>query len=348
MANLTDLQKKIDYIVSGPRRLGAPMAPMVLTRTPTALTATAAPVAPVAPRPFSEFVFEDVERASEITSNLIRSAEAKGGEEGLADAVAEIDRLPATEKQPGLVQHAVKLFITHYPLARQTFRWKPLERRQPNLVVPSRSSVVGSPVATGLRAEVAKTLQQAGSTPLEDRLDFWREDPLMNEHHEHWHLVYPTAPISANESFSPGDKYHIGNRHGELFAYLHHQMLARYDAERLAVGLARVEQFDRYGAPIPQGYNPGPLALWDGGTWNAFRARPLGATLSDLTADGFETRPGAKLTVQAEFRDRMLAAGHLTEQALRIALTNATGTTSMSTSTICRVVRCEDSSSMMA
>lgn len=306
MENLSDLQKKIDYIVSGPRRFGTPMVPTVLTRTSTTLAAIGAPVVP---RPFSEFVIEDVERASEIASNLIRIAEAKGGEEGLAEAVAEIDRLQATEQQRGLVQHAVKLFITHSPLARQTFRWQPLEKRQPNLVVPSKSSVVGSPVMKGLRAEVVTAPQQAGSTPPEDRLDFWREDPLMNEHHEHWHLVYPTVPIQGtHESSSPGDKYPLGNRHGELFAYMHQQMLARYDAERLAVGLARVEQFDRYGAPIPQGYNPGPLAIWDGGTWTAFRARPSGATLSDLSADGLDGVPGAKLAAQVEFRDRMLAA----------------------------------------
>ncbi len=308
MANLSDLQQKIDYIVSGPRRLGAPIVRTALTRPPTALAAPAAPVAPVTTRLFSEFVFEDVERASEIASNLITIAEAKGGDEGLADAVAEIERLRATEQQPGLVQHAVKLFITHYPLARQTFRWKPLEKRQPNLVVPSKSSVADSPVTTGLRAEVAAAPQQAGGTTPEDRLDFWREDPLMNEHHEHWHLVYPTSPISPNESSSPGDKYHLGNRHGELFAYMHQQMLARYDAERLAAGLARVEQFDRYGAPIRQGYNPGPLALWDGGTWTGFRARPAGATLNDLTADGLGGVLGAKLADQAAFRDRMLAA----------------------------------------
>ncbi|HKF36641.1 MAG TPA: tyrosinase family protein [Ktedonobacteraceae bacterium] len=309
MANLSDLQEKIDYIISGPRRGGIPLAPTVLARTPTALAATRATVAPAAPRSFSEFVFEDVERASEIASSLISIAKVRGGEEGLADAVAEIDRLRAAEQQPGLVQHAVKLFITHYPLARQTFRWKPLEKRQPNLVVPSRSPTVGPPVTTGLRAEIATTAQQAGGTPPEDRLDFWREDPLLNEHHEHWHLVYPTAPISdTQESSSPGDKYHLGNRHGELFAYMHQQMLARYDAERLAVGLARVEQFDRYVVPIPQGYNPGPLALWDGGLWTAFRARPRGATLSDLTADGLGGRLGAKLAEQATFRDRLLAA----------------------------------------
>jgi hypothetical protein len=34
-----------------------------------------------------------------------------------------------------------------------------------------------------------------GATPPEKRLDFWREDPLMNDHHEHWHLVYPIQDL---------------------------------------------------------------------------------------------------------------------------------------------------------
>jgi len=292
--------------VAAPRRLGIPSAPAL--PAPVAAPLAAGGI-PEAPRPFSEFVFEDVERASEIASDLIAIAAAKGGEEGLAEAVSEIDRLRTTERQPGLLQHAVKLFITHFPLARQTFTWKPLEKRQPNLVVPSKSSATGPVAARGLRAEVATAEQPPGSTSPENEVDFWREDPLINEHHEHWHLVYPTVPIpGSHESSSPGDKYPLGNRHGELFAYMHEQMRARYDAERLAVGMARVEQFDQYTASIPQGYNPGALALWDGGTWTAFRARPEGATLSDLTADGLAGVPGAKLAEQATFRDRMLAA----------------------------------------
>ena len=74
-----------------------------------------------------------------------------------------------------------------------------------------------------------------GATPPEKRLDFWREDPLMNDHHEHWHLVYP-----ASGRPSPNGVVALGDRHGELFAYMHQQMIARYDAERLSVGLSRV------------------------------------------------------------------------------------------------------------
>ena len=41
------------------------------------------------------------------------------------------------------------------------------------------------------------------------------------------------------------------DRQGELFYYMHHQMLARYDAERMAVGLSRVEPYINWHLPIP-------------------------------------------------------------------------------------------------
>ncbi|CAG8726432.1 17769_t:CDS:10 [Dentiscutata erythropus] len=45
------------------------------------------------------------------------------------------------------------------------------------------------------------------------------------------------------------------DRQGELFIWMHKQMLARYDAERIAVGLDPVIPLD-YHEPIPEGYLP--------------------------------------------------------------------------------------------
>ena len=42
----------------------------------------------------------------------------------------------------------------------------------------------------GLTTEGVAPELEAGSTGVERRLDFWREDPLADEHHEHWHEVY--------------------------------------------------------------------------------------------------------------------------------------------------------------
>jgi hypothetical protein len=35
-------------------------------------------------------------------------------------------------------------------------------------------------------------------------------------------------------------------RRGEMFLFMHRQMLARYNAERIALGMALVEAYDRY------------------------------------------------------------------------------------------------------
>ena len=133
-----------------------------------------------------------------------------------------------------------------------------------------------------------------GATPPEDRLDFWREDPLLNDHHHHWHLVYP-----ASGRPSPSGTVGLGDRHGELFAYMHEQMIARYDAERLALGLSRVRPFDDYRANIGEGYDP-ETWLWNGREWFLFRARPAGATFSDPL--------GAAIGEQETHRDRMFEA----------------------------------------
>lgn len=143
-----------------------------------------------------------------------------------------------------------------------------------------------------------------GATPPEKRLDFWREDPLMNDHHEHWHLVYP-----ASGRPTPNGVVARGDRHGELFAYMHQQMIARYDAERLSVGLSRVRAFDDYRAEIADGYDP-EAWLWNGEEWFLFRARPAGTMIGDLRPQPPDGRPpGWKISEQETYRDRISEAG---------------------------------------
>nr|ACM61983.1 prophenoloxidase [Penaeus chinensis] len=76
----------------------------------------------------------------------------------------------------------------------------------------------------------------------EHRLSYWREDYGINAHHWHWHLVYP-IDMDVNQ-----------DRKGELFYYMHQQMIARYDMERLCLGLPRVQKLENWRAPIDDGY----------------------------------------------------------------------------------------------
>lgn len=76
----------------------------------------------------------------------------------------------------------------------------------------------------------------------EHRVSYWREDYGLNSHHWHWHLVYPIE-MGVNR-----------DRKGELFFYMHQQMIARYDMERLSVGLNRVVKLENWRVPITDGY----------------------------------------------------------------------------------------------
>ncbi|XP_054739627.1 phenoloxidase 2-like [Anastrepha obliqua] len=82
----------------------------------------------------------------------------------------------------------------------------------------------------------------------EHRLWYFREDLGINLHHWHWHLVYP---------FEAGDRAIVNkDRRGELFYYMHQQVVARYNLERFSNNLARVVRFNNLREPITEGYFP--------------------------------------------------------------------------------------------
>jgi len=89
--------------------------------------------------------------------------------------------------------------------------------------------------------------QSRGRADKERELAWWREDIGLLEHNFNWHLAYPYAPSPPRD------------RQGELFAYMHQQMLARYDFERLAMGWDRVMPYGPgfgWDRPLPEGFNP--------------------------------------------------------------------------------------------
>ncbi|XP_017467197.1 PREDICTED: phenoloxidase 2-like [Rhagoletis zephyria] len=82
----------------------------------------------------------------------------------------------------------------------------------------------------------------------EHRLWYFREDLGINLHHWHWHLVYP---------FEAGDRAIVNkDRRGELFYYMHEQVVARYNLERFSNNLPRVVRFNNLREPIQEGYFP--------------------------------------------------------------------------------------------
>lgn len=58
----------------------------------------------------------------------------------------------------------------------------------------------------------------ASDLEIEHKLAYFREDLGINLHHWHWHLVYP---------FDGAKEVVDKNRRGELFYYMHEQLMAR-------------------------------------------------------------------------------------------------------------------------
>jgi tyrosinase len=88
------------------------------------------------------------------------------------------------------------------------------------------------------------------SSNLEDehRLWYFREDLGVNLHHWHWHLVYPSDATRIDMV----DK----DRRGELFYYMHSQLVSRYNLERFSNNLPRVKRLNNFRDPIAEGYFP--------------------------------------------------------------------------------------------
>lgn len=82
----------------------------------------------------------------------------------------------------------------------------------------------------------------------EHRMAYFREDIGINTHHWHWHLVFPL--------FGPDPSFFVKDRRGELFYYMHQQVLCRYNADRICNGLHVVEPLDNLRLPIKHGYYP--------------------------------------------------------------------------------------------
>lgn len=203
--------------------------------------------------PFSPFIPAHARRAAEVTSRLF-AAEQEGGVEG---AIGAAEDAIATEGSRGLVKRAVKSFVTHSAAAREVVAL-PAE-------VAVESDVVLPPGATDRADAPSLTLPVA-----EQALDWYREDPFANEHHAHWHDVWNTKGIV----LADGMQLPTQPRQGELFLYMHRQMLARYDTERRIAGLPLVVPFAApYDQPIEEGYGA-----------DRYVTRPAGTELPAINA----------------------------------------------------------------
>ncbi len=190
--------------------------------------------------PFSPFIRADVAKSGELSDALAEALER----DGVAGAVAQAERFVADPDAPtGAVKHALKTFITHTPAVAAELRLPTAVARR---TVPARDT--HRELATGHPSLPAPN--PLTQPPAERALDWYRQDPFANDHHGHWHDVYPTDGVRL-----PDGTRRTQPRQGELFLYMHQQMLARYDTERAIAGLRPVVPFrPPYDEPIPEGY----------------------------------------------------------------------------------------------
>lgn len=256
----------------------------------------ATPVAETSVRlPFSPFIPAHAERAAAVASRLFQVAD----EQGLEAAVGAAEAAAQSESSRGLVKRAVKTFVTHHTTARRELTLPTVE------LLESREIPTGEqpppPNADAIRlppGELDESTLPSRTFPLPERpLDWYREDPFANGHHGHWHEVWDTDGIVEHN----GDLV-TQPRQGELFLYMHEQMLARYDTERAIAGLPTVVPFaPAYGETIPEGYGA-----------PEYVTRPAGLRLRDVPLDDDGNLIGpADLAARFTKLDGALRAGRL-------------------------------------
>src|SRR4051794_11472768 len=239
---------------------------------PRARAAVPAGVAAPEVETFSQFNVRQMSRVAVLTRDFARIRAAAPDEEDGLRQVLDAARQRAAEENADLVKWALRLFITHDPVG-QRLPTPSLEAVAPQMLLPSRP-----------RGAAAVAAERGAAADPETALDWYREDPWANQHHEHWHTVYPGTDGSRD-------------REGELFLYMHEQMLARYDTERFTAGLPLTEPLADYRAPIRGGYDPGPPLRDQSG--EPFGSRPAGKSMADVQGfeelEGWRDHIGAKL-----------------------------------------------------
>ncbi|HEX8642031.1 MAG TPA: tyrosinase family protein [Allosphingosinicella sp.] len=197
-------------------------------------------------KPFSPFAGPDMLRARDVVADFLAAFQgADDPEAGLAEVVA-LARRVAAEESLALAQHALGIFTAHAGKLSRTatpFVVPPLAFRAPDApaVVPFDAD----------QEEPGDGSPTPAAAPSEEDLHYWREDMFLNEHHLHWHIVYPWTGVRL-----PDGTVLTKKRQGEVFVYMHQQMLARYALERSAAGLGPVEPLHDFGGDLGAGYDP--------------------------------------------------------------------------------------------
>ncbi|CAK8695994.1 unnamed protein product [Clavelina lepadiformis] len=160
--------------------------------------------------------------------------------------------MKSLEVNTGVCKWALETFIVHSKLAKKhRIRYPDPPKRDPKMT--SMAAIVET--------------KRVGK-PEESWMHYWRCDADFNYHHRHWHAVYRGV-----RSFNLKER---NARQGELFGYMHTQMLARYDADRESWGLDPVAPY-AFSEKEPHGFDAG-WEFHEARSHREFAPRPSGET----------------------------------------------------------------------
>merc|ERR1719370_820061 len=168
----------------------------------------------------------------------------------------------------GVFIYAAYVGVTHHPLAKGIIL-PALYEVTPHMF--TNSEIINQAYTAQMTQTPGKfTMGYTGSAKNpEQRVAYFGEDIGMNVHHVSWHMDHP---------FWWEDKFGYNiDRKGELFFWAHHQLSARFDAERLSNNLNFVDElyWDR---PIYEGFAPHTTYKYGG----EFPARPDNIKFEDV------------------------------------------------------------------
>ncbi|CAG8539247.1 9712_t:CDS:2 [Diversispora eburnea] len=181
-------------------------------------------------RGFTPFDTQQLLLAQQLSDNYFKISIENAGDQPINAVLAQADK-DAQVYDPELVRYALMVWIVHDPEARRRkIKIPPLGSRADHIVTPGLS----------LQASTGRIPLESG-----DPLSWWREDPNLCEHHEHWHIVFPAFPVNGKSK----------DREGENFVFMHRQI---YDIERITQGLKIAKPLDNYNEEIEEAYDPNP------------------------------------------------------------------------------------------
>ncbi|XP_060843836.1 phenoloxidase 1-like [Rhopalosiphum padi] len=233
---------------------------------------------------------------SKMASKLIETfMDTKSFDELLSLSVYCRDRM-----NPYLFIYALSVVVTHRPDTRNLELPSHVEMF-PNLYMDSsvfsQAREESTVVQPGSRTPIEIPQDySANDTDIEHRLSYFREDIGINLHHWHWHLVYPyEGPMNIVNK----------DRRGELFYYMHQQINARYNLERLSNNMNRVVRLNNWRDSIVEGYFPKLDNILANRVWPS---RPANAKLSDINRE--VEQMSFDIEDLERWRDRLFSAIH--------------------------------------